>query len=158
MNKETNRKGIMVAMGILLIANIILLAFFLFNSSGSKKPDRKSPMTTYLQNEIGFTKEQMTEFDSVKADHRNQVKDLFDKMRVNKEEIFKELGSKGFSDSAITDAATYSAMQQKELELSMLKHLKIIRDICTPEQKAKFDTGFYKIMSRGRDPQINHKQ
>ncbi|MEO7046224.1 MAG: hypothetical protein ABI091_13020 [Ferruginibacter sp.] len=158
MNKETNRKGLMIAMGILLIANIILLAFFLFNTPGSKRPDRISPMTTYLQNEIGFSKNQMAEFDSIKADHRNQVKGLFDKMRVNKEEKFKELGSRGFSDSAITDAATYSAIQQKDLEISMLKHLKTIRDICTPAQKVKFDTGFYKIMSRGRDLQTNHKQ
>jgi Spy/CpxP family protein refolding chaperone len=158
MNKETNRKGIMVAMGILLIANIILLAFFLFNNPGNKRSERKSPMTGYLQNEIGFSKEQMAAYDSIKTDHRNQVKNLYDKMRISKEDIFKELGSKGFSDSAIIDAATYSAMQQKELELSMLKHLKTIRDICTPGQKVKFDTGFYKIMSRGRDPQNNHKQ
>ncbi len=137
--------------GILLIANIVLLSVFLSDKPDGKKGEHKNQMTDFLQKEIRFNDEQMAEFEFIKSDHRSQVKELFDKMRSNKEQAFKELGTKSFSDSAIINAATYSAMQQKDLEIQMLKHLKDIRNICTPQQRAKFDTGFYKVMNRGRD-------
>lgn len=155
--KYTNKKGLMIAMAILLIANLVLLAFFLFSNPGNKKPERKSPMTTYLQNDIGFSKEQMAKFDSIKSNQHEVAKKLIEKMRANKEGIFKTLGEKGFSDSAISEAATYSALQQKELEMSMLNQLKAIRNICTPEQLIKFDSSLYKVMSKGRDLQTKHK-
>lgn len=151
MNKQSNRKGLIIAMGVLLIANIILLAFFLFNNGEVKKPERKSPLSAYLQNEVGFSDAQMARFDSIKADHRNQVKALFDNMKNSKEQAFKTLGANGFSDSAIDAAATSSAIQQKALEINMLKHLRTIRDLCTEQQKAKFDTGFYKAMNRPKE-------
>ena len=151
MNTQSKSKIVIIVIGSLLAANIILLSVFLINKQDGKRSDRKSPMSAYLQNEIGFSDEQMAEFETIKIEHRSQVKELFDKIRNNKELAFKELGTKSFSDSAIINAATYAATQQKELEINMLKHIKDIRNICTPPQKAKFDNGFYKIMNRGRE-------
>jgi flagellar basal body-associated protein FliL len=148
MNTNSKSKIIILMIGILLIANIILLSFFLLNKPENKRGERKSPMTNYLQNEIGFSKDQMAAFDSIKSNHKNEAKALFDKMRNNKVAAFKELATKQFSDSAIIDAATFSAMQQQQLEVNMLKHLRDIRNICTPLQREKFDTGFYRIMNR----------
>ncbi|MEP6712850.1 MAG: periplasmic heavy metal sensor [Ferruginibacter sp.] len=151
MNTAAKNKMVLLVLGILLIANLVLLSVFFLNKPDVKRGEHKSPMTDFLQKEIGFNKEQMAEFETIKSDHRSQVKELFDKMRNNKEQAFKELGTKSFSDSAIINAATYSALQQKDLEIQMLKHLKAIRNICTPQQRAKFDTGFYKVMNRGKD-------
>ncbi|MEO6537738.1 MAG: Spy/CpxP family protein refolding chaperone [Ferruginibacter sp.] len=151
MNIQSKSKIVILVIGLLLVANIILLSFFLLNKPDRKRADHKSPMSGYLQNEIGFNDEQMAVFETIKTKHRSQAKGLFDKMRANKELAFKDLGTQSFSDSAIISAATYAAMQQKELEIQMLQHLKDIRNICTPQQRAKFDSGFYKIMSRGKD-------
>lgn len=151
MNIQSKSKTLIIIIGILLLANIILLSVFLINKPDGKRQEHKSQMNAFLQNEIGFNDEQMAEFETIKTAHRGQVKDMFDKMRSNKEQAFKELGTRSFSDSAIINAATYSAMQQKELEIQMLKHLKDIRNICTPAQRAKFDSGFYKIMNRGKE-------
>lgn len=146
MNKQRNKIFIIV-IGILLIANIVLLSVFLFGKP-AKKPERKSPMTTYLKNEIGFSDEQMVRFDTIKSQHRRQVKLIFDEMKDRKEASFKMLGQSGFSDSAIISVAASSAMQQQTIEETMLRHLRDIHNICIPAQQKKFDTGFYKMMVR----------
>jgi len=149
MNTQPRNKVLIILIGILLAANIILLSLFLLEKP-EKKPERRSQMGLYLTKEIGFTTQQMVQFDSIKAQHRRQVKQLFDSMRVKKESAFKAIGTNGFSDSSILSAATYSAAQQQQLELMMLEHIRDIRGICTPKQRLQFDTGFYKVMTRNR--------
>lgn len=149
MNTQPKSKILIILIAILLITNISLLVIFL-NQKPEKRFDRKSMMGAYLKNEIGFSPEQMVDFDSIRAQHRRQVKSLFDGVRGTKIATFKALGNNAFSDSAIQNAAAESAKQQEDLERTMLKHLKDIRNICTPSQQLVFDTGFYKIMQKGR--------
>ena len=149
MNQSTN-KILIAAVVILLITNIALLSLFLLNRPEGRKTERKSALSNYLKNDIGFTNAQMVELDTIKNQHRREVKQMFDVMKNLKEENFRHIGQEGFSDSAIGVAATFSANQQKQLELLMLNHLKTIRNICTPQQRAKFDTGFYRVMQRPR--------
>ena len=150
MNTQPKSKTLIIVIGVLLVANIVLLSYFLLNKPADKRPERKSPMTGYLKNEIGFTNEQMAQFDTVKSQHRREIKKLYDAMKSNKVKEFKKVGEDHFSDSSITSAAAYSSSKQMELEVLMLQHLKAIRSICTPVQQAKFDTGFYKVMNRPR--------
>lgn len=149
MNTQPRNKVLIILIGILLAANIILLSLFLLEKP-EKKPERRSQMGLYLTKEIGFSGQQMVQFDTIKAQHRRQVKLLFDSMRIRKEAAFRSIGANKFSDSSILNAATYSAAQQQQLELMMLKHIRDIREICTPAQRLQFDTGFYKVMTRNR--------
>ena len=47
-------------------------------------------------------------------------------------------------------AAQYAATQQKIVEMEMLKFLRKARDLGTTDQQIKFDSSFYKVMSRNR--------
>ena len=76
------------------------------------------------------------------------VKTSFDEMRNNKSQLFKDLGTNAFSDSAITVAANRSAELQKQMEIKMLTHFKEVRQLCTPAQQPAFDTLFYKVWNR----------
>jgi len=151
MNKQPQNKILILIIGILLVANIATLTFFLLNT-GEKpvaaKNDRKAMITNFLQKEVGFTKDQMSRYDTMSKLHRQEMRKSFDGMSAQRERVFKELAIRDFHDSAIHVAASEISSQQKEFELLMLRHMNNIRSICTPEQRPAFDSGFYKIISK----------
>jgi len=150
-SQSNNRLWVLVTV-VLLLANIGLLAYIVWGKQPGKKQgqERGRFMGNYLKNELGFSKEQMATFESMRNTHRENSKPIFEDMRAIKAKNLRDLGQAGFSDSAIITAAKNMGQQQEQLEIQMLKNLRSIRDICTPEQKQKFDTGFYKMMARER--------
>lgn len=149
MNNSKN-KILLITVIILLLTNIAMLLFFLNKDSGKKGPrnGREAAMTEFLKKDIGFNDQQMQAYDTLSKRHRERVKALFDDMRNRKEQHLKELGTTGFSDSAIDAVVNRSAENQKMLEKGMLVHFTEIRKLCTPGQQPKFDSLFYKVMSR----------
>jgi len=145
--ENPSNKIFIIVIALLLIANIVTLTLLLGNKKNDYD-DRRNSMRNYLKNEIGFTAAQLTFFDSVKARQRVEVKPMFDEMRTGKQLNLKSIGVENFSDSSIANATEYAATQQKMLEMTMLNHLKEIRNLCDPQQRTIFDTGFYKVMSR----------
>ena len=145
--ENPSNKIFIIVIALLLIANIVTLTLLLGNKKNDYD-DRRNSMRNYLKNEIGFTAAQLTFFDSVKSRQRVEVKPMFDEMRTGKQLNLKSIGVENFSDSSIANATEYAATQQKMLEMTMLNHLKEIRNLCDPQQRTIFDTGFYKVMSR----------
>jgi hypothetical protein len=151
MEKRTSNKTLIIIIAILLIANIATIGLMLFGKQEAKpadKDDRKNAMRNYLKDSLKFSEAQLVQFDTIKSRHREQVKVIFDSIRASKTSILKQLGRDGFPDSSLAGAAQAAAGQQKLVELQMLKHLKDVRTLCSPDQLKSFDTGFYKIMNR----------
>ncbi len=150
MNTFSN-KTLVFVLALLLLGNLIFVGLLFFNREPGKKvsAERRGPLTTYVKNDIGFSETQMMAFDSIKAQHKKQVGKWFDDIRNEKMDVYRKLGSMQFSDSAIAEAARFAAQKQESMEKMMLTNIKDIRNICTPEQMQKFDTGFYKVMVRG---------
>ncbi len=156
MNKQPQNKILILIIGILLAANIATLTFFLMNTgekTSSAKYDRKAMIMSFLEKEVGFSKEQMSRYEEMSKLHRQEMRKSFDGMSTQRERVFKDLAINNFNDSAIQVAAGDISSQQKEFELLMLRHMNGIRSICTPEQRPAFDSGFYRIISKrgGRD-------
>ena len=155
MSTQTKSKLYLLIIGILLITNIAMLFFFYGNKDGGKKGnrggDRGAMMKEFLQKEIGFNPQQVQQYDTLNKQHKEKMKAAFDAMRGNKEQQFKELGSKGFSDSAIADVILQSVEKQKLMELQIFNHFAAVRKICTAGQLPKFDSLVYKILSRKGD-------
>lgn len=152
MSTTSKSKILLITVIILLITNIVMLFFFL-NKGPEKRGrnGREAMMTEFLKKEIGFSAEQMQQYDTLSKQHREKVRASFDEIRTNKTRILKELGTVGFSDSAINASANISAETQKNIELNMLMHFATIRKLCTVEQLPKFDSLFYKVLSRRDD-------
>ena len=151
MNKQPQNKILILIIGILLLANIATLSFFMMKTSDKPKTarlDKKAMISSFLQQEVRFTKEQMNRYDTMSKQHRLEMRQSFDGMSAQREQIFKKLASNDFTDSAIQFAAGDISNQQKDFELLMLRHLDAIRSICTAVQRPKFDSGFYKIISK----------
>ena len=145
--ENPSNKIFIIVIALLLIANIVTLTLLLGNKKNGYD-DRRNSMRNYLKNEIGFSAAQLNFFDSVKTRQRAEVKPMFDEMRTGKQLNLKSIGVENFSDSSIANASEYAATQQKMMEMTMLNHLKEIRNLCDPQQRTIFDTGFYKVMSR----------
>ena len=155
-NKQNRSKVFLVIIGILLVANIAMVSFFLLKKDGGKrdkKPEWKTVISGFLKNEIGFDTAQLKQYDSLSDRHRDNMKKLMDSLRSTKEKQFKELAAVNFSDSAMNAVADRSAATQKTMELKMFNHLRNIRLLCKPEQLPKFDSLFGKVLNRkGGDP------
>ena len=151
MNKQPQNKVLILIIGILLVANIATLSFFMMKKCDkprTTKSDKKVMISNFLQQEVGFTKEQLNRYDTMSKQHRLEMRQSFDGMATQREQVFTKLAGNDFNDSAIQLAAVDISNQQKDFELLMLRHLDEIRGICTPQQKPIFDAGFYKIISK----------
>ncbi len=150
MKRSNGNKILLGIIAALIITNLLVVALW-WNAAHADKmgPKRNSPMTEYLKNDLGFSKIQMAKFDTIKMQQRTDAKKLFGNIREEKSSTYKSLATGNFSDSALSSAAEFSSQKQKSLEMMMLMHLRDIRNLCTPDQMIKFDTGFYKIMTRG---------
>ena len=151
MEKQNRSKVFLVIIGILLIANIAMLSFFLMkkdNGRNENRPDRKAMIADFLKKEIGFNQAQLQQYDTLSDRHRDNVRKMYDNHRSSKDNQFKQLAASNFSDSIINNVADQSAASQKIMELQMFNHLKNIRALCTPEQLPKFDSLFVKILNR----------
>jgi periplasmic protein CpxP/Spy len=150
-NKQNRSKVFLLIIGILLIANIAMLTFFLMkkdNGRFDKRPDRKAMIADFLKKEIGFSQAQLQQYDTLSDKHRENIKKMFDSLRSSKDNQFKQLTAGDFSDSVMNSVADRSAASQKIMELQMFTHLKSVRMLCTPEQLPKFDSLFVKILNR----------
>jgi periplasmic protein CpxP/Spy len=150
-NKQNRSKVFLAIIGILLVANIALVSFFLLKQDGGKRekhPDRKAMIAAFLKNEIGFDTVQLKQYDTLSDRHRENMKKMMDSLRTPKDQQFNELAAADFSDSAMSSLAEKSATLQKAMELRMFNHLRKIRMLCTPEQLPKFDSLFGKVFSR----------
>jgi len=150
-NKENRNKVFLVIIGILLIANIALVSFFLVKKPGGKmekRPDRKTVIADFLKKEIGFDQQQLIQYDTLSNKHKEYMKSMFEKLRGTKETQFRQLAEGAFSDSAITNVADQSAASQKTMEIQMFNHIKNIRMLCKADQLPKFDSLFGKMLTR----------
>lgn len=157
MSTQTKSKLYLLIIGILLITNIAMLFFFLDNKDKGKRPpnrgnDKSAMMKEFLKKDVGFTEQQLLQYDTLSKQNRERMKADMEAMKSAKEEQFKELGSKGFSDSAIVAAAIKAAGNQKQVEEKMLGYFATVRKLCTAEQLPKFDSLFYKMWSKKKPP------
>ena len=159
MGTQTKSKLYILIIGILLVTNIAVLFFFLNGKHDQPKGGQRSGgdkgaamMKDFLKNDIGFNDQQIQQYDTLSKQHRERSKADFDSLKVSKEQQFKELGSKGFSDSAIAEMVNRSAEKQKIMEGKMLNYFAAVRKLCTPEQQPKFDSLFYKIWGKKKKP------
>ena len=153
-NNQNKSKIFLLIIAILLVANIAMLSFFLQKKEPEKvnrRPDRKAMIANFLKDEIGFTTQQLAQYDSLSNQQQEKMKALFDTMRNNKTQQFKQLAAGNFTDSAINIVADQSAAAQKIMEVQMFNHIKAVRQLCTQQQQPAFDSLFVKVFSRRWD-------
>lgn len=159
MTKEPKSKILILFIAILFLANVVTL-YLLFNDKHrprSHGDERKAYTASFLRDSVGFSDSQVVQYDSLSSRHRQSVKNIFEEMGNRRESTFKILAAENFSDSAIEANAVSLSAHQKDIELNLLNHIKDIRSLCTINQLAAFDAGFYKVIARRPDQKRDTK-
>jgi len=137
--------------GLLLLSNLALVAFFVMNKPEKREVRREHPgsyMKDALKNDVGFTDQQMTEFDKMADQHRQQMRPLFEDIGKTKESFYKMLSQPQTADTVLNQAASQIGDKQKAIDIKIFTHFQNIRQLCTPEQQPAFDSLIQRVVHR----------
>lgn len=163
MNNITKTKSLVAIIIFLLITNIAMLIFFILLSKPVDRRQRNheyNGMYNSLQNEVGFSKDQLDQYQALRKVQRDKVRPLFNELRNAKKDFYGLMYNNDISDSLINVDADSIAQKQKTLDIQMFTYFKSIRNICTPGQIQKFDSSINKEVARmvGGRPGNNRKE
>ena len=151
MNPAAKNKSLVLIIIFLLIANIVMLIFFLvLNKPVQRNTHSKDQrgMSGMLQKEVGFSQDQVNAYQSLRQQQLDTVHAMFEQVRKAKIDFYEMIYTLQASDSAVNNAADVIAQRQKTLDLYMFNHFKMVRNICKPDQLPKFDSTIKKVIVR----------
>ncbi len=162
MNNNKKTKSLITIIIFLLITNITMLIFFVVQSKPAERRQRNhesNGMYNSLQNDVGFSKDQLDQYQSLREQQMKKVHPMFDEVREAKKDFYGLMNSSQTSDSLVNADADSIAQKQKHLDLQMFGYFKNVRAICTDAQKPKFDSLMKKVVMRmiGRPGQPHKK-
>lgn len=162
MNNDKKTKSLITIIIFLLITNIAMLIFFVVLSKPAERRERnhqQNGMYNSLENEVGFTKDQLDQYKALREEQMKKVHPLFNEVRIAKNDFYGLINSGQVSDSLLNADADSIAQKQKNLDLQLFGYFKNVRAICTELQKPKFDSLMQKVEMRmiGRPGQSRKK-
>lgn len=137
--------------GLLLLSNLALVAFFVMNKPEKREIHKDRPgsyMKDALKNEVGFNDEQMAAFDKMVDQHRQQMRPMFEDITKTKESFYKLLTQPRTPDTILNVAAQQIGEKQKSIDIKIFNHFQNIRQLCTPEQQPAFDSLIQRVVHR----------
>ncbi|MCC7401922.1 MAG: periplasmic heavy metal sensor [Chitinophagaceae bacterium] len=144
-----NNKVYILIIAVLLISNGVLLGFMFLGKKGNGKPfERGKSFTDYFEKQLGFTPEQSVQFRQLRDQHFESLRPILREVRNAKDSLFSIMRLSNAPDSVIDKAAENLAQKEKAQELQSFKHFKRVRELCTDEQKPKFDSLISRIINR----------
>ncbi len=128
-----------------------MLVFFLFLNEPASKSSSTAEQGRFskaLQKDVGFTKEQLDQYQQLRKANLDRVRPLFNDVRNAKFSLYDLLYTEPVSDSVINNRARIIGAKQEELDIQMFKHFERARKICTQQQLPKFDTAIKQLIIR----------
>lgn len=143
MARVFNNRILLFIIAVLLISNIGMLVFWYSMSRGDHRPRGDmgwSPMSTFLQKKVGFSPEQMKTFEKVRGEHRQNLKPMFEDLKMAKTNFYRLLNQANPSDSVVAAEAAIIGNKQKAVDMQTFKNFRQLREICTEEQRPVYDS------------------
>jgi len=144
MHKILSNKVLLFISGLLLVSNIVMVVLLVRakdshkRSSGPEK--QKYPVTVFLDKEIGFTAEQMDQYEKIRQHQRQSMRPLFEEMRLAKVQFYRHLSKPSAENDTLIRASSEIGAKQQTIDLQSFRNFKEIRKVCTERQKAKYDS------------------
>jgi hypothetical protein len=162
MNSQQKTKSLITIIIFLLITNIAMLIFFVLLGKPVERRQRNhepNGMYNSLQNEVGFSKDQLDQYMTLRGEQMKKMHPIFNAVRNAKKDFYELINLNQVSDSLLNADADSIAQKQKNLDMQMFRYFKNVRGICTDLQTPKFDSLMKKVVVRmiGR-PGGQHKK
>lgn len=150
-------KILLLIIAALLVSNLTLLGFMFWGKHADKKPsERGKPFSDFFEKELGFTPEQVTRFHQLRDEHLENIRPFLKEVRTAKDSLFGLMRLANLPDSVVEKTADDLAQKEKAEELQSFRHFRKVRELCSEEQKIKFDSLMNKIINRSFGRGQNH--
>lgn len=149
-----NNKLLLLIIGVLLVANISLLWFYVWKRPEKvehRRPQESQPAR--FKREMGFNDQQATMYDSLREQHYRSIRPMFEDLKTSRDSLFKLMHQPMVDDSLIAMQSESVYEKQKAIDLKMHRYFRSVRELCTEEQKPKMDsflTNLARKMANGR--------
>lgn len=102
------------------------------NAHGGKPSD-------ILVEELKLDPEQIRQFEALKEEHREKIRELMNAGHELRNSYFDLLKSDSVDQKAVTEKAALIAANQQSIELATFEHFQKVRQLCNAGQKEHFD-------------------
>ncbi|MEQ6120524.1 Spy/CpxP family protein refolding chaperone [Reichenbachiella sp. MALMAid0571] len=151
MNFFTQNKTATIIIAMLIALNVLSIYFFVIHKRivhkhpfddqnppwhEKSKEGKSSEKVHFMEKELGLNKEQRQEYRNLRKSHFEMSRKKRKEQQELREMIFSNISNQSFN---IDSVAQLISKRQSEMEIGMFKHFKSIRELCTEEQKLKFD-------------------
>ncbi|MFY0652847.1 MAG: hypothetical protein JXQ96_12465 [Cyclobacteriaceae bacterium] len=163
MNFFAQNRTASIIIGILIILNLTSMYFFVIhkriahrdrhgfnNNREMRRPnsEERRNHSRFIERELGLSTDQQKEFRRLKKEHFQKSADVRKQLREMRNTMFSNINNKAFD---LDSMAGVIGTTQARAEVEMYNHFKSVRDICTEDQKKKFDQVIEKMMKRMRE-------
>lgn len=135
-----NNKLLLLIIGALLVANIALLWFYVWNKPFKAPRQPMESASIRLKREVGFSDQQAAMYDSLREQHYSTIKPMFEELRNSRNNLFNLMHQPLVEDSLIAAQSEVVYEKQKAIDLKMHRYFRTLRDLCTEDQKPKMDS------------------
>lgn len=143
-----NNKVLVIIIAILLLSNAAMLFFFL-GCKKDKQQKKESPreyMIRTLKSEVGFTDSQIVQYEGLSDKHKETMKPLFEEIKVSKDSLYKLLKQDPPPDSLFNYYLSQIGERQENIEKRIFMHFNAIKQLCTADQRSKYDTVIQRVI------------
>lgn len=150
-----------IAVLLLLITNLVLVAFMVLDKKKPAERRRPGPRTeapAEMVKALNMSDAQQQEYKKLKEEHFKTVQPYFDSLRISKAGFFELAKQPDNNDSLVNAFSARICAQQSELDKLTLAHYRKIRLIFSADQQPKYDSLLKKFWSgRGKRDSSRNK-
>lgn len=161
MNYFDKNKILTIAVVALIVTNLGIIGYLWFERTQNfnstdrmppgermQRPEGKPPQDRmlseggpkeFLIRELKLDEKQKEDFGKLVDEHRTEMKRIREKIRKEKDDLWKEITKPKSENSSVERSAAEIGEDQKQIELITFAHFQNVRELCNDDQKKKFD-------------------
>jgi len=154
MISATRYKWLVFIIGLLVATNAMLLYLYTQPANPPKPAHekeatpKKGKTAQLLEKEVGFTPEQLAQYDSLRDAHWKSMGPYFEKLRDAKQSFYELLRVQDVPDSTLLAAARKIGESQEVIDIKTFGHFEEVKKLCRPEQKEKFEAFVTEVLRK----------
>lgn len=159
MTNFLKNKWLAITIAVLLMANIATFGYFWYAKLIGPPPPPPPPgmgqpghAPDFVQKELHFSAAQQQQYEQLFKEHRRQVRNLKDSVRMAKDDFFSLLSSSVIDSEVVESKAAKISELDKRIDILTLQHFQHVKAICTPDQQSKFDKIIHTVVQRMGPP------
>jgi periplasmic protein CpxP/Spy len=154
MNNKNTIKTLWGGIIMLLLMNVGMMCWLWFMPDG--KP--RLPEQLFLEKELGFNEQQKEKYREMRTKYFSDMSAIRDSIRPMKEIMLKRIIEDSLTDEEVFKISLATETKMAKVNLLTFKHLREVRNFCTPEQRQKFDRIIDKIVGFMARPEPPRQQ